>query len=235
MKTQFILYAMIGALAHGVVCAATITQTKDVAEHNPAGTYTLTFDQFDNTLGTLLSVTIASSLEWWGGFYAVDNESDLPSSGTATFAVSVDLSSAAVRGLPSNVAALSSGISQYFGLTANNGDSTSGFDVDEPGHDYGRIDGPAYADRAKVHESGAVDGDYISDYQGTGTFAIAYKSNQAQSWSGSGGNSTSSSPMSASGSVSITYEYEPVPEPSSFALLGLGGIVLALRRRKVAA
>lgn len=235
MKTLFINFAMIGVLAHSVACAATITQTKDVAQHNPAGTYSLTFDEFDSTLGTLQSVTIASSLEWWGGFYAVDNESDLPSSGTATFSVSVNLSSATVRGLPSNVASLSSGISQYFELTANNGDSTSDFNTDDPGHDYGRIDGPAYADRVKVQESGAIASTYIGDYQGTGTFNVSYKSSQEQSWSGSGGNSTSSSPMSASGSVSITYEYEPVPEPSSFALLGLGGIVLALRRRKVAA
>jgi len=214
----------------GTLSAASITQTRNVAQHKPDSNVDLMFNRFDPTLGVLTGISISSELEWWGGYYAVDNESDQPSSGDAIFSTTATLSSL-VRGIPAGTKKLSSSISQYFELTADNGDDPDSFDIDVPGNDYARINGPSQENLLRVYGSGAVDSSYFDDYIGKGQFAINYESGQRQQWTGEGGNSTSSSPVWAQGSVTVTYYYD-VPEPTTWALFGLGATLLVLRVRR---
>ena len=53
-------------LSAGLANAAVITQTQYIGEHVPSKSGNLTFGYFDESLGTLLSVEIVTTVSWWG-------------------------------------------------------------------------------------------------------------------------------------------------------------------------
>lgn len=240
-KTNLIIAALIALTGAAQAATTTEVQTQFVAQHKPNQNTPLTFNKFNTaatafqTGRTLTAITISCSLEWWGGYFAVDNDSASESSGTLSLTGNASLSASKVRGISEAVPIVSQNISTIFNLTPNNGDAGNEFNTDAAGLDYARIDGPDYANRKTVSGSGDVDAEYQSDYVSLGvkTFVITYASSQTQAWSGLGGNSTSSTAMDALGAVTITYtyDYNAVPEPTSAALLAMGCAVMCMRRR----
>jgi hypothetical protein len=240
-KTSLIIAALIALTGAAQAETTTEVQTQIVAQHKPNQNTALTFNTFNTadtafqTGRTLTAITISCSLEWWGGYFAVDNDSDSASSGTLSLTGGASLSSLDVRGMPTAATTVSHSMSAIFNLTANNGDAGNEFNTDAAGLDYARIDGPTYANREIVSGSGDVAANRRSDYvsSGVGTFVITYASSQSQNWSGLGGPSTSSTAMDALGAVTITYtyDYNAVPEPTSAALLAMGCAVICMRRR----
>lgn len=236
-----IIAALIALTGAAQAATTTEVQTRTVAQHKPNQNTDLTFNTFNTadtafqTGRTLTAITISCSLEWWGGYFAVDNDSDSASSGTLSLTGGANLSSGDVRGMPTAATTVSHSLSAIFNLTANNSDAENEFNTDAAGLDYARIDGPTYANRETVSGSGDVAANRRTDYvsSGVGTFVITYASSQSQNWSGLGGNSTSSTAMDASGAVTITYtyDYNAIPEPTSAALLAMGCAVMCMRRR----
>jgi hypothetical protein len=237
MKKSILSFLAMCALT-GVAQAATTTMSAEieyVGQHVPNDSYDLVFDKFSTAdtateaNRTLTKVTITYNLEWWGGYHALDNDSANPAYGDFEVYSQATLSSTDVYGLPS---ALRNSRTTYISLAANDGDSTENFDTG--GSDYYRWDGPTYETRAtRTEASDVVDSGLLAFYAGNGTYTINYESVQGYTESTFGGAARASSPSSAQGYVSIqyTYDYTPIPEPTTFALLGLGGLVIGLRRR----
>lgn len=217
-------------LSAGCANAAVITQTQTIDEHVPNNSGNLTFAYFNESLGTLLSVEIITSASWWGGYYALDNDSDVASSGEGRWGMNIKLND--VPGVSSLATSISDYVSAAFNLSKNDGDSTTAFDVG--GLDYDRLGGPTYENRRTIGGTVDVADNKLADYyyEVAGNFVFTYQTLQEQSFSGLSGNSTSSSPLSASGSVTIIYNYTPVPEPASASLAGLGLLMLIRRRRQ---
>ena len=218
-------------LSAGLANAAVITQTQYIGEHVPSKSGNLTFGYFDESLGTLLSVEIVTTVSWWGGYYALDNDSDVASSGEGRWGMTIQLVD--VPGVLAAATRKSDYVSDTFSLASNDGDPTSQFDVG--GIDYDRLDGPTYDNRRTINTTVNVAENKLDDYyyDVSGNFVISYNTTQDQSFSGVSGNSMSSSPLSASGYVTITYNYTPVPEPAT-ASLACAGLLMLLRRRRQA-
>ena len=232
-KAMNSIKGMLLVLCLGASCAnaAVITQTQNIGEHVPSKSGDLTFGYFDESLGTLLSVQIVTSVTWWGGYYALDNDSDVASSGEGRWGMTIKLSD--VPGVLSSATTKSDYVSDTFSLAKNDGDPTSQFDVG--GLDYDRLEGPTYETRRTIGVTVDVAENKLNDYFSNvaGNFVIGYNTTQDQSFSGVSGNSMSSSPLSASGYVTITYNYTPVPEPAT-ASLACAGLLMLLRRRRQA-
>ena len=230
-KAMNSIKGMLLVLCLGASCAnaAVITQTQNIATHVPNKSGDLTFNYFDSSKGTLLSVEVVMSVTWWGGYYALDNDSDVASEGTAKWGIDFKLTD--VPGVTSTQSSISDSVSDNFSLAKNDGDSTSEFNVG--GEDYDRLDGPTYDNRISFDKQIDVAANKISSFEDSGAFIVPYQSLQYQSFSGLSGNSSSSSPLSAYGTVTITYTYTPVPEPAT-ASLACAGLLMLLRRRRQA-
>jgi len=219
MKKTSLMIAALIALT-GVVQAATIEQTGTITAHNPNSSGTLTFNHFNTSLGTLTGVLVESYLKSWGGSYAVDNEAETVSTGTATMST---LLSFDYQGKYVDNINLVNTTTANFTLQPNDSDSSS--TVDYTGLDFDEMQGTQLT---STKQGGVA---LLSQFQGTGTFGFLYDTIQSQNWTGLGGVSTASTPTTAEGWVKITYTYDVVPEPTSMALLAIGCAVLGLRRR----
>lgn len=224
MIKKFAVMALAGALAVGAQ-AEQFVQTFDTGEIEP-GSYSQAFtvNYFQTEAAnhglagsTLNSVTVSYSLESWGSTYTVVNTTvpDSAIHGTAYTGANASIVGSKVPdGI--NAAGLISAMSKVMDL-AHNGNSDS-------------MNGYAYADRALSRVSDSAAGDK-TDYDKSGTYTITFNAGQKYYLDGVGAVTEIHTASWAQGTLTVTYDYTPVPEPASMALLGIGGLVVALRRR----
>ncbi len=242
MKKHISYMAAILATA-GLAQAATIYQVQTVADHGPGGNLTpytadLTFHEFNHYMtdeeGILTSVRVVLTVNTWGGSVANDNDGVNPASGAVAVGASAALSKKTgdvvlVNADVVNVWHASAYASDTFNLDPNVGDNIGSYDTG--GADWDELVGPAKDGANTDDADDYIDADYVSRYNGTGTFVLTFSSTQYASLLTQGDVWGLTGPMQANGMVEVYYDYTPIPEPTSLAFIGLGGLVLGLRRR----
>jgi hypothetical protein len=188
----------------------------------------LTFNQFDESLGTLTSIQIILSLQISGGQLTLDNDSEESASGTFEFGASGSITSGDVGLVNSSFVAIPGTVSTYnseaFSLSGNVGDGEGDYDPTAP-------DGLQYDGGIKTNSKSDFVGSVAwGGYIGTGTYDIDYSVTQWLNYGGIGGIEYAVTPLSASGSVEVIYTYDPIPEPATITLLTIGALALLKRK-----
>ena len=232
MSTKgFLLFpaAMVFVTGGSVSAVATSVQTKYFSGI-PSLSGSLTFNQFNNSGGTLQSIQVLFYLQSTGGELIIDNDGDSLVSGSFQFGAignigssDVDLLSSSSLPIPGQVNAYHS---QAFSLDADNGDGPDNYDPTSP-------DGMLYSGGIESDsKSGFVGSTFWSmgtrGFLGTGSFNINYSVPQFVSCGNVEGVEYSDTRVNATGYVTVTYTY--IPEPATITLLGLG--LFAFRRNK---
>ncbi|MEL6796565.1 MAG: choice-of-anchor E domain-containing protein [Planctomycetota bacterium] len=182
---------------------------------------TLTFDQFDGNLADLIDICITLEIAAIGGQAIVDNDGAQAGQATVDFGVEGTLSAPVVNLFPTPSVAVAS--NAVFNLGADDGDGP--LNVDGTGPDGAVVPGVNGSDSDTVNINAA----FFSDYVGNGTFDIVAEIDTLFDIFGISGVEGSFSPPSVEGTVTV--EYKVIPAPASAALLGLGGLAAARRRR----
>ena len=216
------------ASASAALGSTTIMQTQTFGPTTPAFTDSVNFNKFNGNLADLLSVKIKMELTVSGGNAIVDNDGEFNTTVEVTFGTTGSISSSDVTlldGLFDPVVASVGVLSvQNVNLDGNDADPTGQFDNDGGG-DNATVNGPAGTEM----NMGFINSVFFSDYVGAGTFAIDIDVDTDFQVSGGSGVAGSFTPQIAEGSIMVIYEV--IPAPSSAALLGLGGLAMARRRR----
>ncbi len=226
-KSFLFTFAVALFLTAGLASAATITQNQFYSGI-PNLTGSLTFDQFDESLGDLTSIQIILSLQSSGGQLILDNDSEEPASGTFEFGATGSITSGDVGLVNSSFIAIPGTVGAYhseaFSLSGNLDDGPGDYDPTSP--DGLQYDGGTETDsKSDLVGSAAWDG-----YTGTGTYDIDYAVSQHQNYGSIGGIEYAVSPVTASGYVEVVYTYDPIPEPATITLLTLGALTLLKRK-----
>lgn len=227
MKITMLFAVAFAAVPLAASAQTTITQTIDFTGV-PDFTETLVFDKFSGNASDILNINISYSLQIVGGLFIIDNDANSPATVTANFGAELSASSTDVTILNASFQPILGGLSALntgtFNLAPNQGDGLNDFDGTGP-------DGATLVGTTQSSSgSGNVNSIFYSQYAGGGTFNVIAKAKQIGSLSFNSGIETATTPVSALGSVTITYTV--IPEPSSLALVGLGTLGLALRRRR---
>jgi hypothetical protein len=239
MKSQLVwcLSAAVLVCLAQVGFGSQIVQTKPYSG-TPDFNQVLTFNQFDNSLGTLTSIDVSADLSTSGGALKLDNDAVTAASGSVSFGARLLLSG--------SVPLIDSGFNQIFptgsvdatgsastGLSADDGDSEVGGTANFSyiGADYG-----SYAPGSlSASHSGNVNTAVFGSYTGTGTYTITADASQVASYGSLGGVQAQIDPLSAGGNVTVTYNYNPTPEPANLLLLAVAlapmGIIVWRRRQ----
>ena len=230
MKTLVSIAAM-AAIAGAASAGNTFTDTQsDSFSGIPNFDGFFTFNQFDASqygdpmFVELCEAKITMTVEIDGGILQLDNDGIDPAVVTGEIGASASMSSSDIFGVSLLAEPKTSGM---FNLAANNGDGPT-FD-NEPGDpDYAELNGSGQTDMDMlVFDSGA----FLTQFEGMGTFDLDYIVNQIFNNGGVGGVSFGGTPVNATITAEVVYTYKIVPAPASAALLGLGGLAAARRRR----
>ena len=207
--------------AAGTANAGLTVVQMDTFSGTPDFENTSTFDKFDGSLGTLTSVDISLELTVDGGFLEVDNDGVDPATANVEFGASGDLSSSDVNLFPAP--SVTSTNTQTFNLGADDGDGPG---VQNTGSDYGILPGTPTTNSTTV----SINNAFLSDYIGAGdSFGILADIDQTIDFGGISGVAGAFDPQSADVKITVVYNY--IPSPGSLALLGMGGLAVARRRR----
>ncbi|GAA5119073.1 choice-of-anchor E domain-containing protein [Luteolibacter yonseiensis] len=215
--------------------AATLIQTKSFA-FLPDDSQDLTYNKFDTSLGSLISVSVSVTLNKTGGQFEVDNDST--TAGTITLEHNVIGGLSVVSGdvgllrddltaIGSNGSLTASSVMPAREVFGTSGDDTDTFDATGQS-DYVRFN-PA---DASVSDSGTIASFAQSAFEGTGTFVLRANALQSVNVTGLGGLQQAITVANVSGEVTVTYNYMPIPEPASALLGGIGCLLLLRRPRR---
>ncbi len=234
MNLRIALAAAALVAAAGSANAATIMQSQSYGPNTPNFGSVTTFNQFNPALGTLLSVKVKVDLQINGGFLQLDNDGNDPAAGSAELGAKTNITSTDVSLLNAiaqpviPAPGVQASNSSPFAIAGNDGDAV---DETNPGTvDWFDFQGAPALDM-EMGFVGSLFWGFGVGYIGVGTYDINVQTDQVFEYGAIGGINFAGGPVTASGTVMVTYEYEPIPAPGAAALLGLGGLLAARRRR----
>ena len=173
---------------------------------------TLSFQQFDPSLGTLNLVTIDLNASL-STIITITNASGSSSNGFGITQVELTVDDAG-NNLNNPAITLTS---PTFSYSLGAGGSTTSLALTQNGTSHDVYINPLV----------------IAEFTGTGTFALNASTFTQTLLANTGGNTFASQVTDADLGGSVTYDYSPVPEPATIAMLSLGFVGMFRRRRKL--
>ena len=212
----FLILAMICSLVAGLCSADTIsyTTTTPIASSLTDWANTLSFQQFDSSLGTLNSVKIDLNASLSTIISIVNISPTGSSSGNGQTKVSLTVDDAG-NNLNNPVIEMLSSVFSY--SVGPGGTATSGILIQNG------TSSDTYTTTTLV---------VLTEFTGPGSILLNASTLTSTILTNTGGNTYAAQVTYADLGGAVTYDYDPIPEPATIAMLGLGSI--ALVRRKLA-
>jgi hypothetical protein len=220
IKKNASLLALSTAMIAAQAQALTITQESSIALTTTDFTQSLSFDQFDSSLGTLTSVDFVLSGTVLGdaGYESRDSEAtNITLNSSAIIKLSNPTGSTIVQTTP--LASVTSAASASDGVIDFSGTSGATFQ------------GVTNSTSESASLTSAVD---LALFTGLNTIDLAFAATGDTAASGSGNLITQFS-TEASADIRVVYHYETtaVPEPTAFILFGMGLSMLVVARSRL--